>query len=233
MAPTHRSRWDALLVALAAGKVATGRQLRYMVTADEMQGLQGWIIGHLGGFSINVQRPSITSLRHSVEILAKRDALVVFPEGDIYPKGQVKPLRPGLARIALQAAKQLNPSTLNASSNGSSTGFQCDSAPPQSAPAVAVKIVPIHLHYDYQTESRQRTVSIHIGPAINVENYASQGCAKVSGEHLTQDLHFALEQLSAKAELIHNPLHEEISSEIESELSPLGLYPPEYAPEYL
>ncbi|MBE9069735.1 1-acyl-sn-glycerol-3-phosphate acyltransferase, partial [Leptolyngbya cf. ectocarpi LEGE 11479] len=39
-APTHRSRWDALLIGLV-GHQTTGRYLRFMVTADECVGLQG------------------------------------------------------------------------------------------------------------------------------------------------------------------------------------------------
>ena len=62
-APTHRSRWDALLVGLV-GHRTTGRYLRFMVTADEVYGLQGWAIRRLGGFPVDVRRPAIATLRH-------------------------------------------------------------------------------------------------------------------------------------------------------------------------
>ncbi|MEC9453376.1 MAG: 1-acyl-sn-glycerol-3-phosphate acyltransferase, partial [Cyanobacteriota bacterium] len=41
LAPTHRSRWDALMLPMAAGRRVTGRDCRFMVTVDEMKGLQG------------------------------------------------------------------------------------------------------------------------------------------------------------------------------------------------
>jgi 1-acyl-sn-glycerol-3-phosphate acyltransferase len=55
LAPTHRSRWDALVIPYAAGKLATGRDLRYMVSEDEMKGLQGWFIRNMGGFPVNTK----------------------------------------------------------------------------------------------------------------------------------------------------------------------------------
>ncbi len=101
LAPTHRARWDALLLPHAAGRRATGRDCRFMVTVDEMQGLQGWFLSRLGCFPVNQQRPSLGSLRHAVELLAAEQQLVVFPEGCIRRPGE-EPLRlqPGLARIA-------------------------------------------------------------------------------------------------------------------------------------
>ncbi|MDB9376621.1 1-acyl-sn-glycerol-3-phosphate acyltransferase, partial [Nodularia sphaerocarpa] len=37
-APTHRSRWDSLLLPYATGRCVTGRDLRFMVTINECQG---------------------------------------------------------------------------------------------------------------------------------------------------------------------------------------------------
>ncbi len=48
IAPTHRSRWDALVVPYALGRLASGRDLRFMVSANEVKGLQGWIIKRMG-----------------------------------------------------------------------------------------------------------------------------------------------------------------------------------------
>ena len=41
LAPTHRSRWDALMIPYAAGRDITGRDLRFLVSEDEMRGVQG------------------------------------------------------------------------------------------------------------------------------------------------------------------------------------------------
>ena len=42
LAPTHRARWDALMLPMAAGRRVSGRDCRFMVTTTEMRGLQGW-----------------------------------------------------------------------------------------------------------------------------------------------------------------------------------------------
>ena len=85
LAPTHQSRWDSLLVGLL-GKNA-GRYLRFMVTADECLGIQGWFIRRLGGFPVHVRRPSIKTLRHGVQLLREQEMMVIYPEGDIYQDG--------------------------------------------------------------------------------------------------------------------------------------------------
>ena len=44
LAPTHRARWDALMLPMAAGRRVSGRDCRFMVTTTEMRGLQGWFL---------------------------------------------------------------------------------------------------------------------------------------------------------------------------------------------
>ena len=38
LAPTHRARWDALMLPMAAGRRVSGRDCRFMVTTTEMRG---------------------------------------------------------------------------------------------------------------------------------------------------------------------------------------------------
>ncbi|HJO78364.1 MAG TPA: lysophospholipid acyltransferase family protein, partial [Prochlorococcaceae cyanobacterium Fu_MAG_134] len=83
LAPTHRSRWDALMLPLAAGRRVTGRDCRFMVTLDEMKGLQGWFLHRLGCFPVNQSKPSLTSLRYAIDLMADGQQVVVFPEGKI------------------------------------------------------------------------------------------------------------------------------------------------------
>ena len=106
LAPTHRARWDALMLPWAAGRRITGRDCRFMVTADEMQGLQGWFLHRLGCFPVNQGRPTLASLRFTVELLAAGQQLVVFPEGRIRREDGPIRLHQGLARLALLAASQ-------------------------------------------------------------------------------------------------------------------------------
>ncbi|MGC1308782.1 MAG: lysophospholipid acyltransferase family protein [Phormidesmis sp.] len=167
LAPTHQSRWDPLLVGLV-GKRA-GRYLRFMVTADECLGIQGWFIRRLGGFPVHVRRPSVQTLRHGVQLLQEQEMLVIYPEGNIYQDG-IHPLKPGLARIALRAE--------------------------HSRPQVDVMIVPISLEYSELCPQWRGTVKVRIGEPIAVADYKA-GVVKVQSKQLTADLQAALLQLAS------------------------------------
>jgi 1-acyl-sn-glycerol-3-phosphate acyltransferase len=106
LAPTHRARWDALLLPYAAGRRVTGRDCRFMVTIDEMKGLQGWFLHRLGCFPVDQNRPTLASLRFAVDLLAHGQQLVVFPEGRIRRGVGPLELEQGLARLAQMAAAQ-------------------------------------------------------------------------------------------------------------------------------
>jgi len=106
LAPTHRSRWDALLLPHAAGRRVTGRDCRFMVTKDEMRGLQGWCLHRLGCFPVDQGRPTLASLRYAIDLLAEGEQLVVFPEGRINRDDSPIRLQQGLARLALLALSQ-------------------------------------------------------------------------------------------------------------------------------
>ncbi|MEO0869081.1 MAG: lysophospholipid acyltransferase family protein [Cyanobacteria bacterium J06642_11] len=172
-APTHRSRWDALLVGLV-GHQATGRYLRFMVTADECVGPQGWAIKRLGGFPVDVRRPAIATLRHGVKLLQNQQTLVIFPEGDIFRAKQVQRLKPGLARLALQAE--------------------------QATPNLGVQVVPIYLDYDSPRPSLGSCVEVRIGQPLQASNYLVSGSSKQQATRLTADLKQALDRLSTHAE---------------------------------
>jgi 1-acyl-sn-glycerol-3-phosphate acyltransferase len=173
LAPTHRARWDSLLIPYATGRFVTGRDLRFMVTADEMKGVQGWLIQRLGGFPVNPRNPAIASLRYGVEVLQNGEMLVIYPEGNIFRNSQLQPLKPGLARLALQAEA--------------------------SRPGLGLKIVPIHLHYEQPFPKRGCKVKIQIGAPLEVATYSQGGGAKQKAQQITQDLEAALRQLGDRA----------------------------------
>lgn len=166
LAPTHQTRWDSLLVGLM-GKRA-GRYLRFMVTADECLGMQGWLIRRLGGFPVHVRKPSVKTLRHGVQLLRAKEMLVIYPEGDIYPD-KIHPLKPGLARIALRAER--------------------------SEPNLAVQIVPINLEYSELCPKWRGRVTARIGKPISVTKYKA-GSSKEQSQKLTGDLQSALHALA-------------------------------------
>ena len=109
IAPTHRSRWDGLILTFAIGRRVTNRDCRFMVTTPEMKGLQGWFLKRLGCFSINQESPSLFSLRYAVELIYSKNQLVIFPEGKITKNGNKLKLKQGLFRLAKLARKKGEP----------------------------------------------------------------------------------------------------------------------------
>ncbi len=167
LAPTHQARWDSLVVGLV-GKRA-GRYLRFMVTADECTGLQGWFIKRLGGFPVHVRSPSVKTLRHGVHLLQEKEMLVIYPEGNIF-RDRINPLKPGLARLALRAER--------------------------SCPNLDVKIVPISLEYSEPCPKWRGTVQVRIGKPISVADYKA-GSSKLQSKQLTADLQSDLMALAS------------------------------------
>ena len=106
LAPTHRSRWDGLILTMAMGRRVTKKDCRFMVTKSEMRGIQGWFLKRLGCFSINQLSPSLSVLRFAVNLIVKKKQLVVFPEGKINKYGNKIVLKEGLFRLARLATKK-------------------------------------------------------------------------------------------------------------------------------
>ncbi|TAF50453.1 MAG: 1-acyl-sn-glycerol-3-phosphate acyltransferase [Oscillatoriales cyanobacterium] len=145
------------------------RDLRFMVTADEVKGVQGWFIRHLGGFPVDIKHPAVSSLRYGVELLLDKQMLVIFPEGGIFQDGEVHPLKAGLARLALQAEL--------------------------STPGLGVKIVPMSIRYRPRIPRWRSHVKIAIGAPILVADYANGGSGKKEAKLLTAQLQMALKTL--------------------------------------
>ncbi len=112
LAPTHRSRWDGLILTMAIGRRVTNKDCRFMVTKSEMNGIQGWFLKRLGCFSINQLSPSLSALRYAIDLIEKGEQLVVFPEGKINKNGKKLVLKEGLYRLARLAAKKTESITI-------------------------------------------------------------------------------------------------------------------------
>jgi len=182
LAPTHRSRWDSLLLPYATGRCVTGRDLRFMVTINECQGLQGWLVKNMGGFPVDPQRPAIATLRHAVELLQQGEILVIYPEGNIYRDGKLHPLKPGIGRLSLSAES--------------------------SYPGLDVKILPISISYSQPYPTWGTGVKISIGNALNVKKYAV-GNIKTNAKNIISDLALVLQELSDnKSEISSHSLTE-------------------------
>ena len=112
LAPTHRSRWDGLLLTMAMGRRVSKKDCRFMVTKSEMRGIQGWFLKRLGCFSINQLSPSLSALRYAIDLIEKGEQLVVFPEGKINKYGKKLVLKEGLYRLARLATKKTTSITI-------------------------------------------------------------------------------------------------------------------------
>ncbi|NET11620.1 MAG: 1-acyl-sn-glycerol-3-phosphate acyltransferase [Okeania sp. SIO1H6] len=173
LAPTHRSRWDSLIIAYAAGLFVTNRKLRYMVSEEQTLGFQGWFIRRLGGFPIDRDHPGLSSIRHSVQLLKNQEMLVVFPEGRIYPEEhKIYPIQSGVARIALQALS--------------------------SKKEINLKIIPVSILYDHPAPPPWRCgVKINIGSPLEVKDYLDYS-TKQAAKILTGDLELSMTELHTK-----------------------------------
>jgi 1-acyl-sn-glycerol-3-phosphate acyltransferase len=168
LAPTHRSRWDAVVLPYATGRMVSGRDLRFLVSANEMKGLQGWIVKRMGGFPVDTDRPGVSSFRNSLEILFNEEMLAIFPEGNIFRDRVVHPLKEGLARIALQV--------------------QSDRAD------LGIKILPVSIHYSDPIPTWRTKVTIKIGTPIDVVDYRGSSLKK-SSKQLTVKLEEEIKKL--------------------------------------
>ena len=112
LAPTHRSRWDGLVLTMAMGRRVTRKDCKFMVTKSEMRGIQGWFLKRLGCFSINQLSPSLSTLRYAIDLIEKREQLVVFPEGKINKYSRKLVLKEGLYRLARLAIKKTETITI-------------------------------------------------------------------------------------------------------------------------
>lgn len=171
IAPTHRSRWDAIIVPSVAGRYGTGQDLHFMVMATEMKGLQGWFIRKCGGFPVDLKHPGIGTLRHGIELLQRGKGMVIFPEGGIFRDRIIHRLKPGLARLALQAET--------------------------NCPGLGVQIVPMSIDYGQALPKWGCKVGVRIGSPLNVADYCA-GTTKQKSRQLTADLTAALKALFEK-----------------------------------
>lgn len=154
LAPTHRARWDALLLPHAAGRRVTGRDCRFMVTRDEMAGPQGWLLQRLGCFPVDQGRPTLASLRLSVNLLERGEQLVMFPEGRIHRHDEPLRLHQGLARLAQLAAGQ----------------------------GVDVRVVPVGIAYGQPVPRPGQTAAVRIGSALGVSQGGRAAAASFTAE---------------------------------------------------
>ncbi|BAU11488.1 phospholipid/glycerol acyltransferase [Leptolyngbya sp. NIES-3755] len=158
LASKHFSRWDPLVLSLLSKE-----PLRFMTNANQFEGIQGWMIERLGGFPVNLSRPSVSSLRSAIDLLHARRKLVIFPEGGIVRDQPLREFKTGLARLVLQA---------------------------EASGKVQVPILPIALSYSPAATVRAN-ISIHIAAPLHTSAYR-QETDKQTAEVITKALHLEI-----------------------------------------
>lgn len=105
LAANHISDADPLLIG-----AATLRPTGYMAKRELWQ--IGWlapILDLVGSFPVDPGAPDRAALRKAAGILARGEALVLFPEGRIAPDGNLAALLPGVLQLALKSGASIVP----------------------------------------------------------------------------------------------------------------------------
>ena len=170
LACNHISDADPLLVG-AASLRPTG----YMAKRELWQ--IGWlapILDLVGSFAVDPGSPDRAALKKAAGILARGEALVIFPEGRISPDGQLAPLLPGALQLALKSG----------------------------APVVPVGLAGANLVVPYGTVAPRptlRRVSVHFGAPIGFDDLKEEQ-GRVARERARERLEEALRAAIARAQ---------------------------------
>lgn len=92
----HTTRWDGPIV-----QTLIGRPANYMVSPNELRGLQGFLLRTFGAFPADPKLDLLVFMKNQA---AKNEVIVIFPEGNIYRDGTTHHFKPGAARTALLCA---------------------------------------------------------------------------------------------------------------------------------
>jgi len=92
----HSKRWDGPVV-----QYVLNRRANYMVSPNEMKGIQGAAVMSVGAFPAH---PRLNPVGYALKQLQAGEPVVVFPEGNVFYDGEVHPFKTGVAKIALSAA---------------------------------------------------------------------------------------------------------------------------------
>ncbi len=141
LAIKHYSRWDPLVIAQM-----NPYAVRFMTNANQFSGLQGWLLTRLGAFAIDLARPQKSSIKNMIDLLHEGEVVGIFPEGGIVRDELLRSLKPGLARLILQA---------------------------ESAAAQPIPIIPIAIHYVPEAKLGA-SVWVDISPPFTSQKFSGE-----------------------------------------------------------
>lgn len=160
LAIKHYSRWDPLVIAQLQPKAVC-----FMTNANQFSGIQGWLLRRLGSFPIDLARPQKSSIKHMIKLLHQDELVGIFPEGGIVRDQPLRSLKPGTARLILQA----------------------ESTAPQP---MSIPITPIAIRYEPEAQ-RGAAVFVDISPAFSSRDFEA-GSDKEKAAKMTQHLEIVL-----------------------------------------
>ncbi len=160
LAIKHYSRWDPLIVAQLKMEAP-----RFMTNANQFSGIQGWFIKRLGAYPVDLARPQKSSIKETIDLLQGGKVVGIFPEGGIVRDQLLRSLKPGLARLILQAESS-------------------------AAQPLAVPVIPVALHYTPAAQL-SATVWIDVSPPFTSSQFSGDS-EKRKAAQMTEHLETVL-----------------------------------------
>lgn len=103
--PNHQSDVDPVVVA-----TTIPRRAWYMAKAELFRiPVLGWALLHYRTFPVRRGESDRNALRTAEQILKKGRPLVIFPEGKLSPDGNLLPMQPGAAMLAMRIGAPIVP----------------------------------------------------------------------------------------------------------------------------
>src|SRR3972149_1446247 len=106
IAPTHRAFWDPTYVGIISPRALysmTKKEL-WMWTRPHLRPF-GFLVGRLGGFPVNRQRPGPSTMKYGAEVLRNGGVVMTFPEGTSKRRGEkIYDLFEGVGQLAVNAS---------------------------------------------------------------------------------------------------------------------------------
>jgi 1-acyl-sn-glycerol-3-phosphate acyltransferase len=172
LAIKHYSRWDPLVIAQLQPKA-----LRFMANDNQFTGVQGWLLRRLGAVPFNLARPQKTRMKYMINLLHQGEMVGIFPEGGIVRDQPLRSLKPGTARLILQAEST-------------------------AAQPLIIPITPIAIRYKPESQ-RGAAVFVDISPAFSSQDFkavSDKDRAAQMTQHLEAILRDRLQYLQHLAE---------------------------------
>ncbi len=113
LAANHRSFLDPFVIG------ACLKRPIYFVAKKELfdSRLQAWFLNSLGAFPIKRGQSDDDSMATALELLARGEAVVIFPEGTRHRTGPLREPRRGVGRMALEAGVPIVPVAVRGTAN--------------------------------------------------------------------------------------------------------------------